>query len=77
MLCRSIWYPEKTGKFRLFPVIFRGQISQCGIFWHAVIFITIDSIEFINNCKFLEEIYTPVGYRGEGVPFGGTDRSHP
>jgi hypothetical protein len=48
-------------KKRLFWVIFRGQISPCGIFWGKYFSTGIDSKEFKNNLQGFKENLYPKG----------------
>jgi hypothetical protein len=44
-----------------FPVIFRGQISRCGIIQDSMFPIVIDSKEFKNNLQRFKENLYPQG----------------
>jgi hypothetical protein len=70
MLRGCFWV--KTGFFRCFSEAKSHHVGEFGseVFPQALI-----SNELKIICKVSENIYTPGGYRGEGVPLrGGTDR---
>jgi hypothetical protein len=71
--CLGAFY---LGEKRIFPVIFRGQISRCGSFWDDKFSTGIDSRELRNNLQGLEGNLYPQGIGGRGT-WWGTDRLHP
>jgi hypothetical protein len=52
------------GEIPDFPVIFRGQISPCGIFWGENFSTGIDFKRFKNNLQGFHGNLYPLGYRG-------------
>jgi hypothetical protein len=53
--------PDFKARKRIFPVIFRGQISRCGKFGGGKFSTGIDSMELRNNLQGLRESLYPRG----------------